>query len=71
LTEAEAIEKARHEADARLWPWIEPIKVKRKRAYLVGPKRWRVQTNGTAIGLHVIVVMDDTGRVLSANVLRY
>lgn len=45
--------------------------MQRMRRFWIGPWRWRVQTNGTSIGLHVIVLMDDVGRVLSASVLRH
>ncbi len=71
MDQAEAIERARHEADARLWPWIEPLKIRRRRSFLCGPLRWRVQTNAANTGLHVIIVMDGNGRVLRANVQRH
>ena len=70
LTEVEAITRARAVAEQRGWPFREEIRAASFRAWWVGPRRWRVETNWGNLGSNVRVEIDDaTGDILKASYL--
>jgi hypothetical protein len=69
MTEDRVIEVARDVASAQGWPWLEPVRVRRRRRWFRSPL-WEVVSNSDALGMNVRIVVDDTtGRVLEKGFL--
>jgi hypothetical protein len=71
MTEEEALAAARAAAEAKGWPFVDPVLVLRKRPWFRKQGgTWEVVTNRFAIGGNVRVTIDDaTGAVLEAGFL--
>lgn len=65
LTTERVLEIAKATATDRSWPWLQPVEVRHRRAWLIfGKHRWHVLTNAQARGANVRLVIDDaSGRV--------
>lgn len=68
MTREEAVIVAQEAATARGWTWRDPIRVWRRRKWLLfGPVRWEMWSNAEMRGCNVAIVIDDeTGEVVSA-----
>jgi hypothetical protein len=64
IARADAIELARQAAAQQGWPWVEPVRARRRRAGLFGPHRWEVLSNADSRGQNVRVVIDDASGAL-------
>ena len=71
MTADEALGLARAAAAGEGWPWQEPVRARRQRAWLLfGPARWEILTNADSLGSNVRVVIDEaTGGVLEKRFL--
>jgi hypothetical protein len=72
MTEQEAIAVARRAAEAKGWPFVEPLLVMRKKPWFRSEGgSWEIFTNRFAIGGNVRIVLDDrTGAVLAEGFVR-
>lgn len=60
MTADEALNLARAVAAAEGWPWQEPVRARRQRAWLFfGSTRWEIWTNAESLGSNVCVVIDE------------
>ena len=61
MTTEDALRIARAVAEEKGWPWLEPVMVSRRRAFLFfGAAHWEVRTNAGSLGMNVRVEIDDT-----------
>ena len=59
----EALGLARAAAISEGWPWQEPVRVRRQRAWLFfGRTRWEIWTNADSLGSNVRIVIDEATR---------
>jgi len=70
LTTERVLEIAKALAADRNWPWLQPVEVRQRRAWLLfGKHQWHVLTNAQARGANVrLVIDDDSGRVTRSSV---
>ena len=70
LTAERVLEIAKASVADRNWPWLQPVEVYQRRAWLVfGKLQWHVLTNARARGANVRLVIDDvSGRVTKSGV---
>jgi hypothetical protein len=71
VTADEALGLARATALAEGWPWQEPARERRQRAWvLFGRARWEIWTNADSMGSNVRIVIDEgTGQILEKRFL--
>ena len=65
LTTERVLEISKAAVVERNWPWLQPVEVHQRRAWLIlGKRQWHVLTNARARGANVRLVIDDeSGRV--------
>jgi hypothetical protein len=70
MTQDDAINTARGVAASEGWPWIEPVRARLRRRWLVGAPYWEVFSNAGSRGMNVRIVIDDrTSAVLEKGFL--
>lgn len=64
MTSDEALALARSIAHEQGWTWKEPIRVTKRRPWLIGNTYWEVVSNANSRGMNVRVSIEDrTGKV--------
>ena len=70
MSEEEAREYARVIALEEGWPWLPPVKAKRKESRAGGAAIWEVVSNADSLGANVKIVFEEESRhVLKKNYL--
>ena len=61
----EALSIARVAAEAKGWPWQEPLLVTRRRRFVFfGPVSWHITTNAMSRGGNVRIAVDDESKTV-------
>jgi hypothetical protein len=68
ISSEEAVERARQYAEERGWPWHEPVRVTRSRAFVVsGRVTYEVRSNAQSRGSNArVIVAADDGSIVEA-----
>jgi hypothetical protein len=65
MKKEEALAIAKAAAEAKGWPWQEPLHVQRRRKFvLFGSVAWHITTNAMSRGGNVRIAVDDESRAV-------